>query len=392
MLIRVAFLINFSDRLLGGLNYFRNLLEAVNSLPEKRIEPVIFTGNQSDLTLAKDFSPVEIIKTGFLSRKTPLWLFHKILQRILPRDILLERLLRKHNISVLSHAGSLGVHSKIKTIGWIPDFQHKHLPDLFSKIELHERDKMHEKLCRKCSCMIVSSYDALNDLNKFYPDCAGRAHVLQFVAGPLSNLNLPSVEEMEEKYGFSGPYFHLPNQFWIHKNHKIVIEALKILKDRGKRTLVIVTGKTSDHRQSEHFDNLLFAVKKYGLADYFRVLEVVPYNDLISLMQNSVALINPSLFEGWSSSVEEAKSLGKRIILSDIPVHKEQDPPGGRFFFPDRAESLADLMREILEERNLDEDSKLLSEAHGALRKRKMAFAERYQDIVLGLLDYSVTN
>jgi hypothetical protein len=44
MLIRVAFLINFSDRLLGGLNYFRNLLEAVNSLPEKRIEPVIFTG------------------------------------------------------------------------------------------------------------------------------------------------------------------------------------------------------------------------------------------------------------------------------------------------------------------------------------------------------------
>jgi glycosyltransferase involved in cell wall biosynthesis len=109
-------------------------------------------------------------------------------------------------------------------------------------------------------------------------------------------------------------------------------------------------------------------------------------------MQNSVALINPSLFEGWSSSVEEAKSLGKRIILSDIPVHKEQDPPGGRFFFPDRAESLADLMQEILEERNLDEDSKLLSEAHEALRKRKMAFAERYQNIVLYLLDHSATN
>ena len=37
-----------------------------------------------------------------------------------------------------------------------------------------------------------------------------------------------------------------------------------------------------------------------------------------------MAVINPSTFEGWSSTVEEAKVLCKRVILSNIPPHKEQ--------------------------------------------------------------------
>ncbi len=38
----------------------------------------------------------------------------------------------------------------------------------------------------------------------------------------------------------------------------------------------------------------------------------------------STALINPSQFEGWSTTVEEAKSLGVKMLLSDLEVHKEQ--------------------------------------------------------------------
>ena len=35
-------------------------------------------------------------------------------------------------------------------------------------------------------------------------------------------------------------------------------------------------------------------------------------------------MIQPSLNEGWSTSVEEAKVLGKDILTADIEVHKEQ--------------------------------------------------------------------
>ena len=43
-------------------------------------------------------------------------------------------------------------------------------------------------------------------------------------------------------------------------------------------------------------------------------------------MFHSVAVINPSEFEGRSSTVEQAKSLGKQVILSNIKIHKEQKP------------------------------------------------------------------
>ena len=45
---------------------------------------------------------------------------------------------------------------------------------------------------------------------------------------------------------------------------------------------------------------------------------------MISLMFYSLAVINPSKSEGLSNSVEQAKSIGKAVILSNIPVHREQ--------------------------------------------------------------------
>lgn len=79
-------------------------------------------------------------------------------------------------------------------------------------------------------------------------------------------------------------------------------------------------------------------------------LGLIPYQDVAALMQGAVAMINPSLFEGWSTTVEEAKSLGKRIILSNIPVHMEQNPERGLFFEPHNPEALADAISHTLAE------------------------------------------
>jgi glycosyltransferase involved in cell wall biosynthesis len=339
-----------------------------------------------DEKLLKDFPSVELVNTPLLNRKSPLWFSHKILQRILPRDFLLEQLLAKHDISVLSHSGTLGRNSPIKTIAWIPDFQHKHLTVLFKKVELKYRDQIHTKYCRESTCLLLSSYDALNDLKIYYPGFEDKTKVLHFVAGPLADLDLPDIENLGKKYKFNSPYFHLPNQFWAHKNHKVVIEALRILKEKGIKVIVILTGRTEDPRQSDLYNSLMAKVEAYNLSDSFLPIGVVPYNELISLMRKSIALINPSLFEGWSSTVEEAKSIGKRIILSDIPIHREQSPPGGLYFNPDDPEMLANQMKIIIDS-NSAEEKKLQADAERNLMARKLAFAEKYQKIVLDTLN-----
>ena len=69
----------------------------------------------------------------------------------------------------------------------------------------------------------------------------------------------------------------------------------------------------------------------YHLEKNFIFLGVIPYKDVLGLMRAAVAVINPSVMEGWSTTVEEAKSLGLPLILSDIPVHREQATTVRRF-------------------------------------------------------------
>jgi hypothetical protein len=113
-------------------------------------------------------------------------------------------------------------------------------------------------------------------------------------------------------------------------------------------------------------------IEKNNLQNNYIYLGVIPYKDSISLIKNSLAIINPSKFEGWSSTVEQAKSFGKSIILSNISVHKEQNPNKAFFFNPDNHKQLSEIMLRVWnKERNI-----------------KNYYNKRY-NVKLSLLDYS---
>jgi glycosyltransferase involved in cell wall biosynthesis len=209
-----------------------------------------------------------------------------------------------------------------------------------------------------------------------------KSRVLQFVAQPRA-ADATDQGTLRERYGITGEYFHVPNQFWAHKNHQLLLDALAILKTSGDQALVISTGATRDYRQPRYFDELMARAEMLGVDDSLRTLGVIPYDDLAGLMLNSLALINPSRSEGWSTSVEEAKSLGKRVILSDLPVHREQAPPDAVYIDPDNAASLADAMRVVRTTFDPAADRERRARALRELPARVRAFGEAYQDIVL---------
>ena len=67
----------------------------------------------------------------------------------------------------------------------------------------------------------------------------------------------------------------------------------------------------------------------------------------MSLMYHSLALINPSYFEGWSSTVEQANAYKKIVILSKIKVHLEQNPDNAFYFNPNNSFSLKNILLNI---------------------------------------------
>jgi glycosyltransferase involved in cell wall biosynthesis len=127
--------------------------------------------------------------------------------------------------------------------------------------------------------------------------------------------------------------------------------------------------------------------RQLGIEDAFRSLGVVPYLDLVVLMKESVAIINPSLFEGWSTTVEEAKSMGKAVILSDIPVHREQAPPRGIYFNPHDSAELARTLWKVWNAWDAETESQSNIQAAHDLSTRRDAFATKYERIVLELVN-----
>ena len=368
---------------LGGVNYCRNLLDAIFALPDRQIEPVLLVGERTDGNILSGFPPVEVIRSGWLDRLSPRWVGRRVWQQAFAGDPFLERLLRSNRIDVLSHSGVLGRRSRIPAICWIVDFQHRQLPQSFTSFERWYRDRNFRLQCDHASRVILSSEDAQRALAEFSSPCVQKSRVLRFVAQPGLVGEATDLAVLRERYGLGGPYFHVPNQFWSHKNHQLILDAMATLKERGDPPLVISTGATEDYRQPGYFDNLMLQAQELGVVDYFRVLGVIPRNDLVGLMLNSVALINPSRSEGWSTSVEEAKSLGKRIILSDLAVHREQAPPDALYVDADDPVGLANSMQLVLTTYDLGVERLRSERARSDLPGRVREFAETYQDIVL---------
>jgi len=93
--------------------------------------------------------------------------------------------------------------------------------------------------------------------------------------------------------------------------------------------------------------SLMDKVKQAGVEHRFICLGTVPYSTLVSLMHHSIAVVQPSLYEGWSTTVEESKAMRKQILLSNIDVHLEQAPERGVYFSPNSPEELAACLKRI---------------------------------------------
>ena len=255
---------------------------------------------------------------------------------------------RQLKLSVLTHAPP-GVRFTPPTLYWMPDFQHCHLPHLFSQEELKSRNRLISMAAERTGHLLLSSYAAAEDFRRFFPEYEStETHVVPFspyiTPEDFKHVERSLANKVTGKSVASSEYFYLPNQFWTHKNHIVVLNALKNATTDIK---VIATGHTEDHRNSEHFSNLLEFIEQNDLQNKFVIRGLVSREEVIELMAGAIAVINPSYFEGWSTTVEEAKALGKKMILSDIPVHREQCHSSAVYFDPDDANALSALLEQM---------------------------------------------
>lgn len=346
---RIAFTLIGGKSWTGGYNYLLNLLKVVTQRRPGALQPTLFFGTDVDPDDARPFQAiggVEIVTSPCMNTARRSASLLKSL--VLGADPATRRLFREHRIDVVfENAQFHGARLGIPAIAWIPDFQHRELSHLFSRTAWWKRELGFRAQIAAGRAIMLSSGDARDACERHYPATFERTHLVRFAVPSAGRPDAATVRAVRESHGLPDCYFYLPNQFWQHKNHLLVIEALALLKQAGHSIVVAASGKQLDPYRPDHFKHVLARLTSAGVADQFRLLGLIPYEHVAPLMVGSVAVLNPSLFEGWSTTVEEARALQVPLVLSDLGVHKEQATGLARFFDRTSAPSLAEVLLEV---------------------------------------------
>ena len=349
-MIKIAFTLIGRGNWSGGETYLRNMLGVIASELKGEVGPYLFLSPAEAEIIRDSFDPLlaapPIVSDVFDERARARRIAIALLTG---KDREAERVFAGKRIDVvLESAHFYGWRFAIPLLSWIPDFQHRRLPHYFSSTAWWKRDLGFQAQTRSNRTIMLSSADAERDCLEFYPGAKGKTAIVRFAVDVDPVHELAREHEIRTKYQLPERFFYLPSQFWAHKNHKLVVEALaRIRRNTALEALppIALTGRTEDPRNPGIFESLMESAKAVGVESHFRYLGLVPYADVFGLNAASHAMINPSTFEGWSTPVEEAKALGTRMILSAIGLHREQAPQA-MFFDPENADSLASALLE----------------------------------------------
>lgn len=330
----------------GGYNYLVNLAQVLSAHAQDRVRMVLFVGTDTVAENIEPFAAISGVQVIRVSAFNDVYRNQRLRQALLTGcDRAAAHAFREHRIDVLFECAQYyGWRFPFPRVAWITDFQHRHLPELFGFAAYWKRDLGFRAQILSRRHVMLSSEASRSDCETFFPQSMGRTSVVRFAMLPPRLSDGGGDHAIALSYQLPERYFYLPNQFWKHKNHRTVIEAVRILRQKGYHTVVAASGRAEDYRHPEHFAALEALVHAYGLTDNFRFLGVVPRQHVFALMRACTALINPSLSEGWSTTVEEGKSLGVPMLLSDLRVHREQAGDGADYFDAEAAGQLATLM------------------------------------------------
>lgn len=382
-----------SSSWIAGVNYIKSLLYANSLLPEDqrqayhlllheclRAEEVYEEAGR--YAASKDFFDFDygVSLPGLRAFEQMLRTAWK--ERSLPARVRndLPRKLREKQCTIIFPANRFLKNGppEVKKISWIPDFQFAYFPQNYAN-PARQKKWVGEILARS-DLVIVSNGFSRNDVQTLFPEFVHKVRVLPFTMWLGQGWQPQDHEAVIEKYKLHRKYFIFPSQFWVHKNHRRLFEAMAHLKQNKKMDLHLVcTGHQADFRRPEYADELAAFIEKHDLRNNIRILGLLPRGDQVQLMRGAAAVIQPSLFEGHSALVDEGRSLGKELLISDIPMHREQQPEA-RFFDPydiqALADNLADLWAGLIPGPDLDAEEQGLKDYSLRLRRFGQQFNE----------------
>lgn len=385
----ILFIANSYGRYMGGVYYIKNMIYSLTQCEEACRDfniYILVSADNSEVyrNLERNNKNITLIhaeRRSILKRLYSFLSFNyyvRIRKKIISQNID-ALLVKKYKIDVIYPLYE-DVRFQEKGILWIPDFQHFYYPEFFPGNKLEERNETYTRYIELANIIVLSSKSAKKDYTIRFGHLKKKVFVVPFVSQIEKKDYLYNSKEVKKKFNVPDKYFLVSNQFYAHKDHLTVFRALKRIKDQGRKDIYIVfTGLMQDDRNPKYIDELRQIITKYQLDSNILILGLIERTEQLSLMKDCLAVIQPSLFEGWGTVVEDAKTLGCNIVMSDIDVHYEQKVKNCLIFEKKNEKQLADMLIRIW-------DSKLkFEESNYDFKEKAKEYGKRFYDAIMCL-------
>jgi glycosyltransferase involved in cell wall biosynthesis len=209
--------------------------------------------------------------------------------------------------------------SRRPTVLSMHDIQHVHYPEFFIWPRRLSRHITYGLSARHAHFFQASSEFCKQDFLRYFR-CISPEQIVVIPEGVrVGEFSTPiDATSLCNRYGLPERFLLYPAQLWLHKNHLILLQALKQTElERGLRIPLVLTGG-----KYSAASKVLGYIADQSMT-YVHYLGRVPFTDLVGLYQKATFLVIPSLHESNSLPVLEAAAAGTPVVASRIPPNEE---------------------------------------------------------------------
>jgi len=325
-------------RMGGGETYFRSL---VSSLQEIDIcNDYFLICNEQHVESFQLSNPKFRPLTCSYTKPSPLWYLRAAIRHVTPIDIL-RPYMNNLDVDLIHHPFSIlqPINHNIPSVLTFNDMHHEFFPEYFSSYELNARKILWRPSSENATRIIAISEHAKMCLVDRYEIAPEKIDVVYIGYNPqFCIMGSDILESARFRHGLDKPFMYFPAATWPHKNHKRLLTALKIIKERygfdGQLVLSGIAMKANDE--------VLDEIVRLGLQKNVKVLGYITYEDLPCLYNLAKLMVFPSLSEGFGIPLLEAMACGCPVVCSDVTSIPEVVGDAALTFDPHSAEEIAE--------------------------------------------------
>ena len=224
----------------------------------------------------------------------------------------------------------------VATVVTLVDIQEAYYPSFFSLRERCSRLYHHRAVARRATRVVTLSEFSKHSIATFYRMPAAKIAVAHLA--PAANTGAAMADDLPAR--LPARFVLYPANFWPHKNHAGLLQALALVRDRHDvRIPCVLTGA----RMPNGFDPAP-EIERLRLGDQVTVLEYQPAAALEALYRRAALLVFPSLFEGFGLPLVEAMATGCPVATSERTSLGEVGGDAVAYFDAESPASIADVM------------------------------------------------